>query len=42
MAIPTVRDATSLEDVYAKVGEAEIVLTDLAILAGRHLPEDPF
>jgi hypothetical protein len=32
------RPGTSLEDVYVKLGEAEIALVDLAILCGRHLP----
>lgn len=35
---PDERAQSSLEDVYVKLVEAEVVLTDLAILAGRHLP----
>lgn len=35
---PDEREQSSLEDVYVKISEAEVVLADLAILAGRHLP----
>jgi hypothetical protein len=35
---PDEADRSSLDDVYRKLGEAEVVLTDLAILCGRHLP----
>lgn len=35
---PDEREQSSLEDVYVKIGEAEVVLVDLATLCGRHLP----
>lgn len=35
---PDERAQSSLEDVYVKLVEAEVVLADLAALAGRHLP----